>query len=114
MKAYGQYYSALVAGIALVGLIGWAFADQAGRQTVFASGALALVVQGLAFLVARQLGAKQMCLGWGLGSFLRLISLVLYAVVVARLWRAPITPALLSYAGMLFVTTVLEPIFLRR
>jgi hypothetical protein len=114
MKAYGQYYSVLLAGVGLVGLVAWAFTDQAGRQTVLASGALAVVVQALAFFIARSISGKQMWLGWGLGSLLRLMSLVLYAVVVAKLWRAPITPALLSFAGMLFVTTVVEPIFLRR
>ncbi len=114
MNAYGQFFLALLGGVLITGLVAWAFTDQAGRQTVLASGALAVVVQMAAFSVARTLHEKQLLLGWGLGSLIRLIALVLYAVVVARLWQAPITPALLSFAGMLFVTTVLEPIFLKR
>jgi hypothetical protein len=114
MKAIGQYFLALLAGVVVVGLVAWAFTDEAGRQTVLVSGAVALVVQMTAFSVARMFREKQLVLGWGLGSLIRLISLVLYAVVVARLWRAPITPALLSFVGMLFVTTVVEPIFLKR
>lgn len=114
MKAYGGFFLALVAGVALVGAVAWAFTDAAGRQVVLVSGGVAVVVQMAAFAVARSLREKQLLLGWGLGSLVRLISLVLYAVIVARLWRAPITPALLSFVAMLFVTTVVEPIFLKR
>lgn len=114
MKAFGQYFLALLAGVLVVGLVAWAFTDPIGRPTVLVSGAVALVVQMTAFSVARAMREKQLLLGWGLGSLIRLISLVLYAVIVARLWRAPITPALLSFVGMLFVTTVVEPIFLKR
>jgi hypothetical protein len=114
MRAYGEYLLALVAGVGLAGLVAWAFTNEAGRQTVLVSGGVAVVVQLAAFAVARALREKQLLLGWGLGSLLRLVALVLYAVVVARLWRAPITPALLSFVGMLFVTTVVEPIFLKR
>jgi hypothetical protein len=114
MKAFGQYFLALVAGVALVGLVAWAFTDEAGRQTVLVSAGVAVVVQMAAFAITRSMREKQLWLGWGLGSLVRAISLVLYAVIVARLWRAPVTPALLSLVGMLFVTTVLEPIFLKR
>ena len=77
-------------------------------------GGVALGVQMVAFAIARPFRQKRVFLGWGLGSLLRLFSLVLYAVVVARLSRAEIAPALLSFVGMLFVTTVVEPIFLNR
>lgn len=114
MKAFGLYGLALMAGVLLVGAIAWAFSDDAGRQTVLVSGGLAVAVQLAAFAIARAMREKRLMLGWGLGSVLRLATLVLYAVIVARLWRAPITPALLSLVGMLFVTTVFEPIFLKR
>jgi hypothetical protein len=114
MKAFVQYFLALVAGVVVTGILAWMFTDESGRQAVLVGGAVAVVVQVAAFAIARTLRDKQLLLGWGLGSALRLISLVLYAVVVARLWRAQITPALLSFAGMLFVTTVVEPIFLKR
>jgi hypothetical protein len=45
---------------------------------------------------------------------LRALVLVCYALYVDRLWRAPLTPALLSFVGFLFATTVFEPLFLRR
>jgi hypothetical protein len=114
VRAFGGYFLVVVAGVGMVGLVAWAFTDATGRQTVLVSAAVAVAVQMAAFAVARSLRGKHLLLGWGLGSLVRLISLVLYAVIVARLWRAPITPALLSYVGMLFVTTVVEPLFLRK
>lgn len=114
MKAVFQYFLALLAGIGLVGLVGWAMTDAAGRKTVLVSGAVAIVVQMSAFALARGLRHRQLMLGWGLGSVLRVIALVLYAVIAVGPWRAPAAPALLSFVGMLFVTTVVEPIFLTR
>jgi hypothetical protein len=103
-----------VVAIALNGALAWAFTDAAGHRVVLASAAIEFAVQVLAFTVARLLQPRNLLLGWGLGSVLRLVALVVYAVVVARLWRAPLTPALLSFAAFLFVTTVFEPVFLKR
>lgn len=116
MKPYAQYGGLCLLIIAVVGAIAAAFTagEGGGRQAILASAALALVVQLLAFGVARLLQPRHLLLGWGLGSVMRLVALVLYAVVVAKLWRAPITPALLSFAAFLFVTTVVEPVFLKR
>jgi len=114
MRAFGQYFLALVAGIGLVGGVAWMLAPASSRQAVFVSGGLAMVTQLMAFAIARALREKQVFLGWGLGSLLRLFALVLYAAIVARLWRAQVAPALLSFVAMLFVTTVVEPIFLKR
>lgn len=114
MKAYGQYLAAVLGGITVVGAVAWSFTDNAGRRTILVSAALALVVQMSAFAVARGMRERHLMLGWGLGSVMRLAALVLYAVIVARLWRAPVAPALLSFVGILFVTTVVEPVFLKR
>lgn len=114
MKPFGLYLLAVLGAVAAVGAVAWAVTDAAGRQAVLVSAALAVVVQMAAFAVARVLQPRNLMLGWGLGSVLRLTALVLYAVVVARLWRAPITPALLSFVAFLFVTTVVEPVFLKR
>jgi hypothetical protein len=114
VKAFALFTLSCVAIVTVVGAVAWAFTGPAGRQAVLASAGLALAVQLIAFAMARLLQPRHLLLGWGLGSVLRLVALVLYAVVVARLWRAPITPALLSFAACLFATTVVEPIFLRR
>lgn len=114
MKPFAQYAATCLVIIAVVGAVAWVFVSPAGRQAVLASAALALGVQAIAFSVARLLQPRHLLLGWGLGSVLRLAALVLYALVVAKLWRAPLTPALLSLVAFLFVTTVVEPVFLRR
>lgn len=78
------------------------------------SGGIVVAVQVVAFTVARLLLRKNVMLGWGLGSALRLVVLVVVAVIAARTARATMTPALLSLVGFLFVTTVIEPIFLKQ
>ncbi|MEX2151802.1 MAG: hypothetical protein WD825_00590 [Gemmatimonadaceae bacterium] len=114
MRPFLQYAATCLAIVAVVGAVAWALVSPAGRQAVFASAALALGVQAIAFVVARLLRPRNLLLGWGLGSLLRLVALVLYALVVAKLWRAPLAPALLTFVAFLFVTTVIEPVFLRR
>ena len=115
MTLIATYLLAVVMGAGLVGLVAWQFTEGLARQTVLVSGGLAVVIQTAAFSITKAMQAKkQLMLGWGLGSLLRFVALVLYALFVAMLWRAPITPALLSFVGMLFVTTLVEPIFLKR
>ena len=114
MRSGVLYAACCVVAIALIGIVAWAFTDAAGHRVILASAAIALGVQVIAFALARLLQPRNLLLGWGLGSVLRLVALVVYAVVVARLWRAPLTPALLSLAAFLFVTTVFEPVFLKR
>jgi hypothetical protein len=97
-----------LAGLATV------FVTGAGRQAVWASASLAFVIQMVAFMVVRMLPAEQMMVGWGLGALLRLMSLVLWGVFLAKVWKAPIAAGLVSYAGFLFLTTILEPAFLKR
>ena len=114
MKAWAMYVLTLVVGIGLVGGVVWTLLGAPVQQAILVSAAVAMVTQLAAFAIARVLREKQLLLGWGLGGLLRLFALVLYAVIVARLWRAQIAPVLLGFAAMLFVTTVVEPIFLKR
>lgn len=108
---YGVSAAVIIA--ALAGVVSM-FVIGVGRQAVWASASLAFVVQMVAFMVVRMLPVEQMMLGWGLGAVLRLVSVVLWGVFLAKVWRAPIAAGLVSYAGFLFVTTVVEPVFLKR
>jgi len=114
MRGFVEYATACILSIAIIGAIAWTLSSPDARSMVLASAALAFAVQLVAFGVARAMQRQNLLLGWGLGSVLRLVVLVLYAVVLARLLRAPVAPALLSFAAFLFVTTVVEPIFLKR
>ena len=114
MRGFAEYLVSCVLIISIIGTIAGGVSSPAGRVAVLVSAALALGIQLIAFGVARSLQRRNLLVGWGLGSILRLVALVLYAVVVAKLWRAPIGPALLSFVAFLFLTTVVEPVFLRR
>ena len=114
MRGFAEYLASCVLIIAIIGAIAWALTTAAGQRAVLTSAALALAVQVVAFSVTRLLQRRNLLLGWGLGSGLRLVALVTYAVLMARLSRAPLTPALLSFVAFVFVTTVVEPVFLRR
>jgi hypothetical protein len=114
MKTFISYALICFAIVLIIGGLAWAFTDPAGRTAVVASACLAFAVQMAAFAVVRVMQPRHLMLGWGLGSVLRLVALVVYALVVAKLWRAPMTPALLSFVAFLFATTVVEPLFLKR
>ena len=114
MRAGVLYASSCIIAIALLGAIAWSFLDAPAKHVMLLSAGIAVAVQVVAFVVARLLLRKNVLLGWGLGSALRLVVLVVFAVIMARTARATLTPALLSFVGFLFVTTVIEPIFLRQ
>ena len=65
------------------------------------------------FAVAWPFLAKNPLMGWGLGSLLRLLALVLYALVGVRSSGLAAAPALLSLAGFFFVSMLLESLFLK-
>jgi hypothetical protein len=50
--------------------------------------------------------------GWGIGALLRVAVLALYGVVGPRALGLPLAPALVSFALFVFVSTVIEPLFL--
>ena len=114
MRAGVLYTASCIVAIALLGAIAWSFLDGPARQAMIVSAGVAVAVQVVAFGVARLLLRKNVMLGWGLGSGLRFVVLVVFAVIMARTARATMTPALLSFVGFLFVTTVIEPIFLKQ
>ena len=114
MRGFVEYAIACVLAILLIGAVASMLTDAAGHRMILASGALALVVQFASFGVARAFLKSNVMVGWGLGSVLRALVLVIYGVAVAKLLRAPVAPALLSFVAFLFVTTVFEPIFLKR
>jgi CBS-domain-containing membrane protein len=114
VKALALYMASCLGIIAVVGMVSWAVTEPHQHQTIALSAGLAAVVQLFAFSIARLAQPKNMMVGWGLGSVLRLVALVLYGLVIAKLDRAALAPALLSLVGFLFLTTVVEPLFLNR
>ena len=103
--------AALVFGGAWVLTMVWPGADVA--RAVWISAFIAFGVQLLTFLVARPFVATNPIAGWGLGSLIRMLVLVLHAFVGVKVLGLSSTPALLSLAGFLFVTMLVEPLFLK-
>lgn len=103
-------------GAALIGACGWVmtllFPGIAESRAIVVSGVLAFVVQMVSYAVARAVGPKNIIAGWGLGMVLRLVVLTVFALVVVRLMELPLASAIVSFAVFLFVTTVIEPLFL--
>jgi hypothetical protein len=51
--------------------------------------------------------------GWGAGLLLRFVTLVFHALIGTKLMAYPPAPALLSLAAFFFVSTLVEPVFLK-
>jgi hypothetical protein len=116
----------LLFALASAGLIGAAWLllasvfpePEAGRALATSAG-LAFLVQLLGFVIARKLsrrvgsGGRDVMIGWGLGSILRLLTLFIYGLAVVKPTGMPMTPALVSLALFFFVTMLVEPILLQ-
>lgn len=82
-------------------------------RAVWTSAFIAFGVQLLSFAVARPFVATNPIAGWGLGSLLRFAVLLLHAFVGVKALGLASGPALVSLVGFLFVTMLVEPLFLR-
>lgn len=82
-------------------------------RAVWTSAVIAFGVQLLAFAVAQPFLATNPIAGWGLGSLLRFAVLLLYAFVGIPALGLASGPALITLVGFLFVTMIVEPLFLR-
>ena len=79
------------------------------RRAVLVSAVVALLVQVLAFAIARLVGAKGNAIaGWGLGAMICFAALVVYGFV-SRALGLPSNAALLSLATFFFLTELIEP-----
>lgn len=101
----------LIAGT--LGLLHLVFRQPDERRALVIGAAIALVVQLAAFLVARRMRQRNVFAGWGLGVALRFVALAVVGLVVAPSLDLPLTAALLGLAIYLFLSTLVEPLFLK-
>ena len=107
------------AGLALLLIVGLAWLltrlwpDPMAQQAVWFSAGIALGIQIIGFLFVRIIVPGHMIAGWGAGMLLRFLTLVLHALIGTRLMGFPPEPALLSLAAFFFVSTLIEPVFLK-
>jgi hypothetical protein len=103
---------------ALIGAI-WAilalvFTEPDVRRALTSSALLAFAVQIVAFLIVRAMAQrKNVIAGWGIGITLRFAALLIFGLVAVPKLNLPLAPALLGLATYLFVSTLIEPLFLK-
>lgn len=109
-RALGLYglLCVVVIGIACAVFITM-YGETADRRAVLVSAVTALVVQSIAFAIARGFAARgEGIAGWTLGAAICLVSLVIYGFV-GRSIGLPSNAALLSLATFFFLTELIEP-----
>ncbi|MEP6989325.1 MAG: hypothetical protein ABJA80_00230 [bacterium] len=109
-RAVLLYGLACVVAIGLAGGVFTAvFGTSAERVAVWVSALVALVVQLVAFAIARSLveGGHGIA-GWGLGAVICLLALVVFGFA-SRALGLPSNAALLSLATYFFLTELIEP-----
>lgn len=89
------------------------YTDPPGRGALMAAAAVALATQAVAWVILQTMGRRQVIAAWGLGAVLRVLVLVVFALVAPRSLGLPLEPAALSLALFLFLTTLVEPLFLK-
>jgi hypothetical protein len=109
-RSVGLY---VLASLVAIGIAGAVFASIYGapedRRAVLVSAGIALVVQALAFVVARSFArAGNGIAGWTLGAVVCLVALVIYGFV-SRAVGLPANAAMLSLATFFFLTELIEP-----
>ena len=103
---------------ALIGAI-WAiltlvFTEPDVRRALTIAAPIALVVQLVAFFIVLAMARrKNVIAGWGIGITLRFAALLIFGLVAVPKLNLPLAPALLGLATYLFVSTLIEPLFLK-
>jgi hypothetical protein len=82
-------------------------------RSVWVSAIAVVVVQVGAFAIARTMVPVNVIAGWGMGMLVRFFALVLFGVFGVKALGLSMQPALLSMAGFFFVSTLIEPVFLK-
>lgn len=110
-------FAAVMVGIVLAagGVLSLLFVASAERRAIWASAAIAVLVQALLFFgVQRSVRGGNVIAAWGAGAIARIVVLAVYAVVIVKAFGLPSAAALVSLATFFFLSTLVEPLFLER
>lgn len=114
-QAIGRYALVTIGVIALVAwLLTLAITGVGTTSAITISAGVAAAVQIAAFGVTRSLIAQNLIAAWGAGALVRMLALFTYAIVAIKVLLLPPMPALVSLVVFFFLSTLLEPFFLRR
>ncbi len=115
VRSWAVYALAAIGSIAAVGwLLTMAFPGPQDATAIRASAIVAIAVQLVAFAVTRALARRHLIAAWGVGSLLRFLTLVVYALLAVKVLGLAPVAALVSLAAFLFLATLIEPLFLKR
>ena len=115
MRRFAIFAVASAAVIALVALLfGQLFGAAADHRAIRVSALVAYCVQLFGFIVMLVMRSTNVFAAWGLGMLLRLVTLGVFAFLVVRGMRLPPEPALISMVAFFFLTTLVEPVLLKR
>ena len=108
----GLAYYALASVVAIgvsAGLFVTYYSASLERRAVVTSAIVALVIQLIAFVIARRMSDRGNAIaGWGVGALICFTSLIAYGFV-SRALGLPSNAALLSLATFFFLTELIEP-----
>jgi len=107
-------YAVATAGLIMVvgALLSALFRGPGDAVAIVVSGVVAMVVQLAAFSIGRAL-SHNLSARMGATSILRLLVLVAYALLVAKVLQLPLVAALVSLAAFFFLSTLIEPLLIK-
>ena len=108
-------YAVAVLGVLVVGgfLLSLGFHGPEDAPAIWISAGVALVVQLGAAMLGGAIGKTNVQARMGAGALIRFLTLIAYALLVAFVFRLPLTAALVSLAVFFFVTTLIEPLLIK-
>ena len=114
MKGFELFAVATVAEIFVTAwLFTLGFDGPGDAAAIRLSAIVAVAVQLVGFALLKLLGGKSLLAGRGAGAVVRILTLPVYALVAAKVLELPPTAALLSLVTFFFLTTLIEPLFLK-
>lgn len=103
----------LTAIVLLAAIFSALYGGAADRRAVWVSAGVAVAIQLAAFGVVLANSKQSVIVGWGVGVGVRFAAFVLWGFAGVSQLGLPQGAALMSMASFLFVTTVIEPLFLK-
>ncbi|HEX4470072.1 MAG TPA: hypothetical protein VH080_11085 [Gemmatimonadaceae bacterium] len=113
--AVARYAFVMAATIALVAwILTFALTGPGATSAITLSAGVAAIVQIAAFAITRAMMTHNVIAGWGAGSLVRFLTLFIYGLLAVKVIGLAPVPALISLVLFFFLSTLLEPLFLRR
>jgi Mg/Co/Ni transporter MgtE len=110
----GTYFAAATAALIVIGylILQLGFDSPGDSRALRTSAMVAMAVQLVSFAIARRTAVRNLMVGWGIGTVLRVVVLAVYALLVVPALALPRSAALVSFVTFMFVSMLIEPLLL--